>query len=465
MEHKYVTGIVAVVLFAAVSGVSFGKAQEKKLINFGWRNDSTGSFPDAFIPTEWSDEKNVIYKTPLAGFSNASPVLINSKIFICSEPDTLICVDAETGKILWEKENHYFDTLSLEGAAKARSALKKAEVQGAKLKELEEELGKVKEKLAESPGDAAIAKDIEAREKAIETMKEAIKNLSAYKLPDAHGTNGYTTPTPTTDGKYVYTVFGNGVAVRYDMDGNRLWAKFIEASGHDWGHSASSLLIEDKLIVHVKSLTALDAATGEILWQTESKSRWGSPIHVRIGDVDVVVTPNGDIVRAEDGKVLAGQVSSLEYAAPVCVDNTVYFVESGGKALRLPDEAADKINPTVLWETTPKKARYYASPIVHDGLIYAVTLNNFFSVIDALTGQVIYDKKLDLGKGTVYPSIVLAGKNLLVSNDNGTTLVLQPGREYVEIAKNKIEGFRSTPLLQGSRMYIRSLNHLYCIGK
>ncbi len=260
------------------------------------------------------------------------------------------------------------------------------------------------------------------------------------------------------------TLFGTGVAACYDMDGNRIWIKFIETTTLKYGQSASPLLIGDKLIVHIEKLFALDSGTGKILWKTELKPKLGSPIRAKIGEVDVVVTPNGDIVQAEDGKILAGNVSSLEYAAPVSIGNKIYFIEHGGKALQLPDKVLEQITPTVLWETTPKKNRYYASSIVHDNLIYAITQKNVFSVIDAGTGKVIYEKKLDLGKGTIYPSIVLAGDNLFVNSDNGTTLVLQHGREYVEIAKNKIEGFRSTPLVHGSKMYIRSLSHLYCIG-
>ena len=397
-------------------------------------------------------------------FSNASPILINNKIFFCSEPYTLICADAENGKILWQRDNHYFDTLGPEEAVKAREILKESDDNKKQLKKLKQELDKAKERLLAEPNDLTLAKEIKDRENSIEALTDAIKKLSAYSVPKSHGTNGYSSPTPTTDGKYVYTLFGTGIAACYDMDGNRIWSKFIETPTRPDGHSASPLLIDDKLFVHINNLIAMNSRTGQILWKTESEPKWGSPIHEKIENVDVVITPNGDIVQAEDGKILAGKLAPLEYAAPVSAGNKIYFIESGGKALQLPDKVTEQINPTILWQTTPKKDRYYASPIVHDDLIYAITQNNVFSVIDAGTGQVIYDKKIDLGKGTVYPSIILAGNHLFVSNDNGTTLVLQPGREYVEIAKNKIEGFRSTPLLQGNRMYVRSLSHLYCIG-
>jgi hypothetical protein len=42
--------------------------------------------------------------------------------------------------------------------------------------------------------------------------------------------------------------------------------------------------------------------------------------------------------------------------------------------------------------------------------------------------------------------------------------VLEPGRAYLEVAVNSFEPFRSTPVFSGSRIYIRGLQHLYCLG-
>ena len=249
------------------------------------------------------------------------------------------------------------------------------------------------------------------------------------------------------------------------MEGNRKWVKFIEKPKHKYGHSASPLIVGDKVLVPILNLTALNLTDGEVAWTVKSKPRWGTPITVRIGKTDVAITPNGEIVRVADGKILAAGVSAVEYCAPVLKDGIVYFVENGGKAIRLPSTASDSIEPEVLWKTTPKKDRYYASPIVHDGLIYACTRSKVFSVIDATTGEVVYQKKLDLGGGTMYPSMTLAGGLLYVSIDNGTTVVLEPGREYKEIARNKLEGFRTTPVFIGKRMYVRGLKNLYCVGE
>jgi len=58
----------------------------------GWRGNGTGVYPDAQPPVKWSAMENIIWKTPLPGKSNASPILVGDRIFICSEPSTLLCV-------------------------------------------------------------------------------------------------------------------------------------------------------------------------------------------------------------------------------------------------------------------------------------------------------------------------------------------------------------------------------------
>ncbi|MHC4715206.1 MAG: hypothetical protein ACYTAN_18370, partial [Planctomycetota bacterium] len=94
-----------------------------------------------------------------------------------------------------------------------------------------------------------------------------------------------------------------------------------------------------------------------------------------------------------------------------------------------------------------------------------ITQARRFSVLDAETGETVYVKDLDLGKGTVYQSITLGGDRIFISSEGGRTIVIEPGREYREVARNDLEPFRACPVFVGSRMYIRGHKNLYCIGK
>jgi len=461
--------LLGIVFIACLVGSSVAVAQVAE-----WRMDSTGRFLDANPPMEWSAETNVVWKTPMPNWGNASPVIVGDRIFVCAEPTTLVCVRASDGEILWQRTNTYLDMVSPDKRDEVQKKLEEMDIEGTtkEFRSTEGKLNKAKNKLKKLPEDAEpekrteLEKSIEDLSKQFEEVKARLDPVSEYVMPQTHDTNGYSSPTPTSDGENVYVLFTTGTAACYDMDGNRKWIKQIEKPTHGWGHSTSPLLVGDKLIVHVLNPIALDKETGEVVWKSESKNQWGTGIVTKIDGVDVIITANGDFLRASDGQVLAKDTSFVEYARPIIHDGIIYFTQHEGKAFRLPSEAGETITPEFLWQTKPKKDRYYSSSVYHDGLIYAITRRGlFFSVIDAGTGEVVYEEKLDLGKGEAFPSITLAGKHLFVSCDNGTTVIMEPGREPKEITRNSLETFRSSPVFVGERIYIRGMEHLYCIGK
>ncbi len=401
----------------------------------------------------------------MPSWSNSTPVLLGDHIFVCSEPATLVCVNAKDGSILWQKANTYEDVLSAEERAKAKEDTAKAQAIEAQMRPLNAELRKVTEELRQNKENAALKKKADELKEQLASLKKELDQVSTYLVPRAHSVTGYSSPTPVTDGTSVFAVFGTGVVAAYDLEGNRKWARLLEKPADAYGHSASPALTGGVLIVHIQAVTALDKTTGKTVWRTPSPPKWGSPVVTTVGDVAVVITPMGDIVRASDGKLLATKVASLEYCAPIVKDDIVYFVESGGKAVQLSPTLDGGVATKVLWTTTPKKDRYYASPVLHEGLIYAITQAAHFSVIDAATGKVVHEKALQFGRGQTYPSVTFAGGYIFLSRESGATLVFKPGKEPQQVAENQLETFRSSPVFVGKRMYVRTAGHLCCIGE
>ena len=103
--------------------------------------------------------------------------------------------------------------------------------------------------------------------------------------------------------------------------------------------------------------------------------------------------------------------------------------------------------------------------MVHDGLIYCVATRGILSVLDASTGKTVYTRRLNLGNGPVWPSLLHAGDHVYASNRDGNTVVFKTGRKYQEVARNHLEEFISTPVVHQGRIYIRTYGHLYSIGE
>lgn len=437
----------------------------------GWRTDGTGSYPKAQPPLEWSATKNVVWSTPMPGYGVSHPVLLGQRVFICSEPATLLCLDRDNGKVLWQKTCSYSE---LEIEPEVRERLKGELAETAELSKKQSAVQKEMDTLRRSlEKDKAPKDEVETKLKPFrmqveDLKKEKLKLTLAvrYTQPNIHSSAGYSAPTPVTDGKQVFVAFGNGLVACYDLDGNRKWLKLIEHSNLTFAHSSSPILAGDKLLIHFTDLVALDPKTGNEAWRLKSPAGWGTPLATRIGDVDVVLTPKGALVRVKDGKLLADQLGSCGASSPLLHDGTVYYVHGNVNAVRLPESVAEPVKPRIMWKGKTKGGGYgFSSPVIHDGLLYAASDQGILTVLDTANGNVVYEQRLNLG-GSIYPSISLAGKNLYVSSDNGATVVVQPGREFKELARNNLgEPFRSSLVFEGKRVYVRTAKHLYCIGE
>ncbi len=375
----------------------------------GFRTDGTGAYPDSNPTVEWGRGRNVIWATDMPAKSNATPVVVAGKIFVCSEPSDLICVDAKDGKILWKKSNTYKDV---------KSANRRARV--------------------------------------------------PKRLPRTDGVNGYSSHTPFTDGKHVWVAFGNGVLACYDMEGVRKWIRFVDLPPHKvWGMCSSPVLVGGKLLLQINALTAFDPTTGKQLWsQPKVKWSWGTPMPMKVGGVDVVIVSGGAVVRVRDGEVMPARVPRLSYNSPLVVGDVVYMIQNKGGAFKLSAaRRGGRITAKRLWSVTLSRKRHYGSPVLHNGLLFDVDQFGILAVIDAASGEVVHERKLGLGRGTCYPSPTLAGNRVLISIDNGTTKVLKADKTAAEVATNKLDMFRGSPVFVGDKMYLRTYKKLYCIGK
>lgn len=436
--------------------------------NIGWRTDGTGSYPKAQPPLDWSETKNVVWRTPMPGYGVSIPVLLDHRVFICSEPCTLLCLNRDDGKILWQKNSSYSELeIPSDVQAKLDEELAATAELNKKQSAVQKEMDTVRRALMkENAAREEIEKKLQPFRKqiaAIQAEKLKLPLAVRYTQPGTHPAAGYSAPTPVTNGKEVFVAFGNGLVACFDLEGNRKWLKLIEHTNLAFAHSSSPILVGDKLVIHFTDLIALDPKTGNEAWRLKTPAGWGTPLVTRIGNVDVIFTPKGTMVRASDGTLLADKLGNCGANSPILHNGIVYYAHGNAIAYRLPDSVAEppvKLPP--LWKGRVKSAGYgFCSPVIHQGLIYAANDQGILTVLDAATGTTVYEERVNLG-GSIYPSISAAGNRIYVSSDNGATVVLQPGREFKELARNKLESFRSSLVFEGKRM---TAKNLYCIGE
>jgi len=373
----------------------------------GWRGDGSGKYPNAQPPEQWDSKQNVRW-TAKIGKSYSTPIVVGNRIFVTAEPDLLLCVDADSGKILWHKSNG-FDQLPAE----------------------------------------------------------------LHAVDPKQATNcGYTTPTPVSDGKNVYLVLGTGIVASYDLEGKRRWIVYLAQDAHtEYGRSASPILAGGKLVVCVSHVVALDAANGKVAWdQPNADAAFGTPATAQVAGRATIVTPAGDVLNLDDGKILATHLASMSYVSPIVDGDVVYFIDKAPSAVRLGLLKDGKLQTKALWDTS-LSGEYFASPVLADGLIYTCNTGAEYSVLDAATGNVLLNQTLDLppaGKPAdsplVYPSLTLAGSTLLIANTDGDVLPLKPGKTFKPLRQNSLDDSSyATPVCAGKRIYLRSGGDLVCI--
>jgi outer membrane protein assembly factor BamB len=419
----------------------------------GWRNDGTGTYPDAQPPTDWSAD-HVLWKIKLPGHSFGSPVVAGERLFVVSDPAELLAINRADGEIVWRRSHALKDLYDPDTDKRIT----------AQFTQLIKERGRLHHELGKAKNDkdkqAEIRQELQALEKRYRELEKK------YPVPPALGNrgSGNTAATPLYDGQSVYALFANGIACAYTRDGRKLWIKFLEPSPVGFGHSASPVLVDGKLLVHFQDLVALEPKTGQEIWRTRLGPTHATPVPTRVGDTWVVVCPAGAVVRVADGKVLHrdGKLSSSECTSLV-KDGILYVCHDRARALRLVPAGADAVKQEQLWECRLSAGRRTPSSVLHQGRLYAVTTDGLLDVVEARTGKRLYQQRLHIGQD--YASATAAGPYIFFGGTNGAVLVLQPGDEYQEMARTKVEGFGSCPVFAGQRLYLRAGQHLYCIGK
>jgi len=457
MLKKYYAIIALIAVLPLLSSAVEQKA--------AWRGNGTGSFPNAKPAVEWSSTKNVIWKTPMEKFSNSQPIMLNGKLYVGEEIDKLVCIDAKSGKIIWSKSNPESEILTAAQQAERVKIVKKLQPIVEKKKTFMRDYWKIRKKYRKDRKNKELGKKVRAMRKKQREFDKKLAPLSELN-PKCHKVTGYSSPTPVTDGKNIYTCFGTGMAAAYTPDGKRLWLKAIEKPNNQWGYCSSPAFAAGKVIYAYKHIIALDPKNGKEIWRVKSKYRWGSPQVSSIGGKEIVLTPNGEIIRAEDGVLLSKSLPSLEYNSPMIHDAIVYtYNKNKARAHRLPEKATKGAKAKLLWEVPITSDRYYGSPVTNGKIVYCITRAGKLTALDVKTGKKLFERKIKLGKGTNYPSPTIAGNILLISNDNGRTAVLKLDAAGSNIRENSLSPFRSSPLFIGDRMYLRTLDGMYCIGK
>ena len=327
---------------------------------------------------------------------------------------------------------------------------------------------------------------------------------SSRKVPR----NNPATPSPVTDGRHVYFMYGSGDLAGLDYEGNVLWSRNLEAEYGNisikYGYSSSPLLYDDKLYILIqrrhtayrspKSTTldafilAVDARTGKNIWKQprktdaldESLDSYSSPIlYQRSGRVEILVI-GADYVTAND-PVTGKEFWRYEYAeqkskkgrnisSPATGGGLIFGVPARGSnglfALKSGGEGA-LTNDYVAW-TFDGPSPDVCTPLYYKGSIYVLDgrRGGILTCLDAKTGELKWQGKLG-GSAPWRASVTAGDDKLYCISEAAEAVVLTAGDgEFNIISRIDMEDkpIQASIAIAGSRLFIRTANTLFCIG-
>jgi outer membrane protein assembly factor BamB len=393
-----------------------------------WRGpDGTGRCAETDLPVKWSATENVRWKVKLPGPGNSTPVVWGERVFLTQATDKgqkrgLLCLARKDGATLWHK-------------------------------------------------------------------------VVEYKGQEStHDTNPYCSASPATDGERVVVSYGSAGVYCYDFEGQELWHRDLGRCEHIWGNAASPVLYGDLVILNFGPgertfLIATDRKTGRDVWkveepggksgakgQSEWLGSWSTPTLLKLKDRDELVMSWPGVVKAyapKTGELLwtcQGLAKDegpdrLVYTSPlVTPDAVVAMAGYGGPALAVkPGGQGDVTESRRLWRR-PGGPQRIGSGVIVGGHVYVLNEPGTAECIELKTGKTVWSERVGAG---AWGSLVHASDKLYVTNVDGETLVLAAKPKFEVLSRNPLdkERTRASVAVSDGNIFIRTYEHLWCIGK
>jgi len=378
----------------------------------GPRGDGTST--ETNVPFRWSATQNVKWKAPLDGEGHSSPIVWERSAFVTTADEaggrTLIRLDADTGKIIWQK------------------------------------------KVASAPK---------------ESMHR--ENSSASSTPATDGTHVVTSFQVgdrvdlrcfDLNGKQLWAV----QPLRFDGQHGYSYSPIIY----------KDFVLFDCRQEGEAALLALDKRSGSTRWQAAPGNRRIShvtPLLIAYGNQPQLIVSGSDETRSynpNNGQpiwwcqgpsdvAVAGLTygDGMVFAAAGYPDRTRMAIRVNGRG--------DVTRSHVAWSLR-RQVTYVPSPVYYNGHVYSVIDEGMVCCFDAKTGQSKWEHRLG---GRFRSSLVLVGDRIYAINDKGLTTVFEASpQQFRALASNDLGDFcYATPAISNGRMFVRAGPNLFCIAQ
>ncbi len=385
-----------------------------------WRGpDGTGIGSESDFPVKWSATENVVWKIPLPGPGNSTPIVWNDRVFITQSLDkgarrAVLCIDRKDGKILWQKEIAFAGTEPTHGDNPYCSASPATD-------------GEIVVAWHGSAG--MVAYDFSGKELWHTDLGAFTHIWGNASSPVIHGDN-------------VIAYCGPGlsafIAAFDKKNGKEVWriplpdaqSKTPKDFYGAWNCPAIRTFNgkTEMLVGLPKTLIAYDLATQKPIWT-------------------------------------CGGLGPLVYNNPLYSGEYVVCMSGySGPAIGVRDGGTGDVTETHrLWRHDAKLPQRVGSGVISGDYLYILNEPGTAECLEVKTGKTIWKNPVATSS---WGSMALCGDKLYVIDMKGTCHVLKASPEFAALGKNPMgELTRASPAFSNGQIFIRTYQNLYCIGK
>lgn len=403
-------GIIALGMWlaAAYSGLAENWPQFR-----GPRGDGTST--ENSVPIKWSTMENVLWKSDIPGEGHSSPIVWDKSVFLttATKDDNkrlLLRIDADTGKVLWERM------------------------------------------VVVAPIDSGHRENSSASSTPVTDGRHVFTSFQAGDRVDLRCFD--------FEGKQLWAV----QPLRFDGQHGYSYSPVLY----------KDLLILDCRQEGEAAVLALDKRTGKERWRaTPGKNRIShiTPLLINHNGKAQLIVSGSDETRSynpDNGKEFWRCSGPDDVAvAGLCFGDGLVFTTAGyptrtRMAIKV-DGSGDVTGSHVAWKEH-RQVTYVPSPVYHSGHLYTVVDEGMLFCFESNTGKVVWDHRLG---GRFRSSLVLGNGNIYATNDKGlTTVFAADPKAFRQLASNDLQEFcYATPAISNGRLYLRTAERLWCFGK
>jgi outer membrane protein assembly factor BamB len=456
--------------------------------------NGTGVAATTGLPSEFGPKKNVVWKTALPP-GHSSPVLTKNRIFVTAHSEInkkekqtykllVICLDRQTGKLLWQREvprlregrlqlvngpaspspvtdgtNVYvffqeFGLVSYDGAGKERWKLQLGPFNmfygfGASPILVNDKV--ILPIDQDSPSSYLIAVD---------------KNTGKlrWKVDRPVVISGYSTPIvyqPPQGPKQIVVPESFQLSAYSVEDGKRVWwvrglaCEMKSIASHDaeylyingWGFPTNQPGQQVATIPFEEGLARFDKNGDRQIAKSEISGT--DPLAKMLSDAfEAFDTDRNDKLNDKDWEVFRAMMAS---------ENGLLAIKLGGQG--------DQTATAIRWRYQ-KPVPQVPSTLLYKGVLYMINDSGILLSFDPATGKVIKQGRLHGAIDKYFSSPVAADDKVFLIGEGGAVSVLKAAGDWEVLAVNELDDETfATPAIADGRIYIRTRSALYCFGK